>query len=334
MSPDDDEPAVESVRRRWLRRLAPWVITGTVVTAILIKYPIGRIVEEMDRGNAWRMAPVALLATLVLWFTATAGDYALLRPQTSGLGFGRLMRGKAGVSVLNAVGLALNYGGFAVWMRRALGLRWMTAVGTMLMITVGDLTGVSVIAVAALAFGGDALPADMHDRLWLIAPIVAGAAAGLLFLPGSRARPRPGGRPIFAPWRTVPRLHRLASLLSRCGTISVLIISSWAASRAFGLPIPFEAWASFLPVLLVIGAMPINIGGFGPVQAAWLLLFSPWATGPEILAFQFLWQLALATALVIRGAPFLRGVVADVARKPPAAAQVDGGQPAGAPPST
>jgi hypothetical protein len=115
----------------------------------------------------------------------------------------------------------------------------------------------------------------------------------------------------------VPRLYRLYSLAARCGTISVLIIATWVAGRAFGLPVPLKAWASFLPVLLVIGAMPINVGGFGPVQAAWLMLFGPWASGPAILAFQFLWHLALITALFLRGAPFLRDVVADVAKPTP-----------------
>lgn len=320
MTTSDEPPVrVESAPRRWVRRLAPWAITAAVVTAILVKYPISRIVEEMDRGNAWRMAPVAMIATLLIWFTATASDYLLLRPQVPGLTFVRLMRGKAGVSVLNALGMALNYGGFALWLRRALGLRWLAAVGTVLMITIGDLTGVAVVAIAALTLGGDALPADMHDQLWRVAPIVGVVAAGLLLV----ARPRGSHRPVLEPWRVVSRVHRLASLLARLGTISILILATWAASLAFGLGVPLKAWFSFLPVLLVIGAMPINVGGFGPVQAAWLLLFGPWATGPQILAFQFLWHLAMACSLLLRGAPFLRAVVADIsgaaspARPPP-----------------
>lgn len=308
----DADPPPESAWRRWLRRLAPWVITAAVVTAILLKYPISRIVEEMQRPNAWRMFPVAALATLALWFTATASDFALLRPQTTGLRFVRLLRGKAGVSVLNALGMALNYGGFALWLTRALGLRWTSAVGSVMMISCGDLAGVSLIAVAALVFGGDALPDGMRDSLWSVAPAVAVVATGLLFIP----RFGDGVRPVLDPWRRVSRLHRLASLGARFATISVLIVATWAASRAFGLPVPLGAWASFLPVLLVIGSMPVNVGGFGPVQAAWLVLLGPWASGPEILAFQFLWHLAMVTALFLRGAPFIRDVVADVARKP------------------
>jgi hypothetical protein len=293
------------------------VITASVVTAILLKYPIGRIVEEMQRGNAWRMIPVALGASAILWFTATASDFVLLRPQVRGLRFVRLMRGKAAMSMLNALGMAINYGGFVLWIRRALELRWSASAGTVMMISVGDLAGVSVIAVCALLLGGDALPADVRDQMWWIAPIVAVVAWSLLFVPG------PGmgvvdRRHVLVPWRDVPRRNRALSLLARCCTISVLILATWIAGRAFGLPIPLKAWASFLPVLLVVGALPVNVGGFGAVQAAWLLLFGPWANGPEILAFQFLWHLALAGSLVLRGLPFVRAAAADIARKAPA----------------
>ncbi len=300
----------DNPRWRWVRRLAPWVITAVVVTAILVKYPLGRIVEEMQRGDVLAMAPVALAATLVMWFTATTGDFVLLRPLAPRLRFLALMKGKAGVSVLNALGLALNYGGFALWIQRVVGCPWRTALGVILMLTLADLGAVSIVALGALIAGGDGLPAAVRDRLVVVAPALGGVALALLLA----ARPVAVRRGLFEPWRGVPRGHRAASVVARMGTISVLVVSTWAAARAFGLPVPFHAWASFLPVLLVVGALPVNVAGLGPVQAAWLLLFAPWASGPQILAFQFLWHLAMVCALFLRGAPFLRAVVGDIAR--------------------
>ncbi len=287
------------------------MITGVVVTAILVKYPIGRIVAEMQRGNALAMVPVALATTLAIWFTATTGDFVLLRPLAPRPPRYRyLLKSKAGLSMLNALGMALNYGGFALWIHRVCGCGWRASGGAVLMITLGDLVAVSFIGTAAVLLGGDGLPADTRAQLELVAPIVAGVSALLLFVPGT-ARP---GRAVFEPWRRVPRLNRLVSVMSRCGTIGMIILATWLASRAFGLPVPLQAWASFLPVLLVIGALPVNVGGMGPVQAAWLLLFAPWASGPKILAFQFLWHLCLVVGLFLRGAPFIRRVIADIAR--------------------
>lgn len=328
---DDVAPAPGTSERpalRWLRRLAPWVITGLVVTAILVKYPIARIVEEMQKGNVWGMVPVALGTTVLIWFTATTGDFVLLRrlaPRPIGYRF--LLRSKAGLSMLNALGMALNYGGFALWIHRVAGCGWRVSGGTVLMITLCDLVAVSIIGTAAVLLGGDGLPDEARAQLCIIAPIVAAVASLLLFVPAGGS----SGRAVLAPWRAVPRVNRLVSVLSRGGTIGMLILATWLASRAFGLPVPLKAWASFLPVLLVIGAMPVNVGGMGPVQAAWLLLFDPWASGPQILAFQFLWHLCLVVGLFLRGAPFIRSVIADIARGQAPSA---GGQPAAVAPST
>ncbi len=65
------------------------------------------------------------------------------------------------------------------------------------------------------------------------------------------------------------------------------------------------------PIILFVGAMPLNVGGFGAVTAVWLLM-TRWAPGEQLLAFQFLWNLMLAGAIVLRGLPFVRGVVREV----------------------
>ena len=135
MSEDAAPPTGTSERPvlRWVRRLAPWVITGVVVTAILVKYPIGRIVAEMQRGNALAMVPVALATTLAIWFTATTGDFVLLRPLAPRPPRYRyLLKSKAGLSMLNALGMALNYGGFALWIHRVCGCGWRASGGAVL----------------------------------------------------------------------------------------------------------------------------------------------------------------------------------------------------------
>jgi hypothetical protein len=68
---------------------------------------------------------------------------------------------------------------------------------------------------------------------------------------------------------------------------------------------------SYLPVILVVASLPVNVAGFGAVQGAWLLL-APWAPGERILAFSVLWQAFSAAALVLRGLPFLSGVMRDI----------------------
>jgi hypothetical protein len=50
------------------------------------------------------------------------------------------------------------------------------------------------------------------------------------------------------------------------------------------------------------------------VQATWVALFAAHAPGARILAFQIAYQLLGALALLLRGLPFLPGVMRDLER--------------------
>jgi hypothetical protein len=96
----------------------------------------------------------------------------------------------------------------------------------------------------------------------------------------------------------------------------------WAGANAFGMPIPLVAMTTYFPIVLLVGAMPVNVAGFGAVQGAWLLL-APWAeSGEQVLAFSTLWSLMVGVGVLLRGLPFVRSV----------AREIDRGAPVGEPP--
>jgi hypothetical protein len=293
--------------RRWIQRLVPWVIAGATLAVILWKYPLSRIADEVARGDAIAMIPCALGVIGLVWFTSTTSDFLVLRTVVPDLRFFPLMRGKGGISVLNALGPALNYGGHALWIHRRFGAAPAAAAGVLMYIALGDLVGVAIWATSSIWLGSD-VPESTRAGLGIAAPITLVVALTLLVI---RTR---SARPLLTPWRALPVLTRLAILGVRCATLGVIVTGTWAAMRGFGISVPFGAVATYLPILLVVAAMPINVAGLGPVQAAWLAVFAPWADGPTILAFQFLWHAMMLGALLLRGAPFLRQVVADITR--------------------
>ena len=97
---------------------------------------------------------------------------------------------------------------------------------------------------------------------------------------------------------------------------AVWVFATWLAMGAFGLDIPLVAVCIYLPVIMFVGALPINVGGFGAVQAAWLL-FAEYESAERILAFHFVWTLMVAAAVVLRGLPFVGQVLRDVAAPEP-----------------
>jgi hypothetical protein len=81
------------------------------------------------------------------------------------------------------------------------------------------------------------------------------------------------------------------------------------------MDVPLRVMGLYMPIILLVGSLPFSVAGLGAAQAAWLLLL-PWASGPRILAFQMLWQLFTGAGILLRGLPFLRRVVAEIAKGP------------------
>lgn len=297
--------------RLWVKRLAPWVITGLILAVLLYKYPIGEISDQVRQGNWPPLALYAIGLAILTLLIVSLADMIVIGRSLGPIGYPTVLAGKGGSSLLALLGYSFGQGAYGVWMVRKTDCEVRKGFGTVLYIMGSDLTALAVIATVTIHAGDAEMPGRSADVLGIIAPIIA-AVQLVLCLGGPFALRRMKDPPRFLkPWADIKALAYLANLGLRIGLISSAVVGTWAAATAFGMPIPFEAMATYLPVIMLIGALPINVGGFGAVQAAWLV-FEPWAPGEQILAFQFLWHLMVGAGLVLRGAPFVRGVYRDI----------------------
>jgi hypothetical protein len=168
-----------------------------------------------------------------------------------------------------------------------------------------DLGGIALVTSAATWIGG----ADVPGAVRVAALVAFAVPMGLAF-----GGPTLAGRtraPFLGAWREVPPLLGAAQILARAIDMAIVVVMAWSASRAFGLAIPFVAFATYMPVILFATSLPISVAGFGAAQAAWLV-FLPWARGEQILAFQLLWQVFMGLGIVARGLLFVRAVVREI----------------------
>ncbi|HUH01550.1 MAG TPA: lysylphosphatidylglycerol synthase domain-containing protein [Kofleriaceae bacterium] len=299
--------------RLWLRRLAPWVVTAAVLAAILYKYPIDRIYAELEQGDPLAVAPFAVLLPLCHLVVQAIWDRWIINAGTqSHLSYFQVVRGRAGTAVLLALGFAFSSGGYGLWIARRTGADVRTTLSVVVYGMMSTLIAICLIAGAAVWIGGVHLEADAQRTIGVIAPAVAGALVILaLIAPLLLVRRRNDARTLGAWARVGPGLFTV-NLLGRCLDVALIVGYTWLAARAFGLSLPLAVAASYVPIILFVGSLPINVAGFGAVQGAWLM-FTPWAPGERILAFQFVWHLMLSVVIVLRGAPFMRGVLREIA---------------------
>lgn len=307
--------------RWWAKRLAPYAIAAGAVTAILREYPPERIATEMARGHVLRMAPftipillvsVAVLGFADVWvFRRCVEAWAAGGNATRGASptWPRLVRARMAMAPLALIGYTAGVGGYGVWLARVTGSGAAFTSGMVLYTLASDLVAVSTVATLSIWVGGAEVSAGLRY-----------AAPAIVLVLGVVPLIHPSGLAVdklptfFRPWRYVPRTVALAQLAVRTTNTYWVSFWTWQAINAFGVPVPLSALTTYLPIILVVGSMPVNVAGFGAVQGAWLML-APWAeSGEQVLAFSVLWQLVFGAGLVVRGLPFLRAVVGEIDR--------------------
>jgi hypothetical protein len=293
--------------RTWARRLLPWLVAASVLAALLVRYRLADIVEQVRRGHALAMVPMALLMPIALLLVYATCDRIVLLACVRRLRYGEIVRGKAGSAVLMALGYLFGSGGYGVWIARRAGLRPSRAAGVLLYIMASDMTSVAIVAATSLWLHHLPVPAGLRavSTGIAISQVVLILVGPLNLL----RRPLPA---VFAPWQKVPPHWGLAQLAGRCLSMLIAISATFTAARAFGMPLPLGAVAAWLPVILLVASLPVNIAGLGAVQLVWLAAFTPWAPPTQVLAFQFLWQLMTGAAIVLRGLPFVRRVIVEI----------------------
>lgn len=278
-----------------------------VIFFISRQYSISAIRAEMAKGEWLPLIPLAFATYVASLAWVSAADRTVLRgllAEDLTPSYFAVAKGKAAAVVLHIVHYALGQGIYATWMARRTRLNLGQAGGLIFYIILGELGSVCLYAALVIGIGRPDVPSAVFP---LVLGIALAVIAAVVFLPVTRSE-RFGFLQI---WVKVGRSRGLAQLGIRVCQHATTTTATWLAARWFGLDIPMAVMLSYMPVILVVGSLPINVAGFGAVQGAWLLL-SPWAPAERVLAFSVVWQAVSALALVARGLPFLRGVLADI----------------------
>jgi hypothetical protein len=285
------------------------VFAALVIALIVRRYSPEAIYAEMTKGNSLPLVPIALGTFAVSLLFVCAADSIVFRGL---LDAGRVpayravIRGKAATVLLHIVHYALGQGAYATWLARKTGLTVGRVTALLVYVVAAELCSVCVYASVVMAIGKPQVPLAVPA---LAAAIALGLTGAVVLLPSLRGAL--GRFVIFGPWVRMSRGRGLLQLLARLPQHTTTTFGTWFAARAFGLEIPLWVMLSYVPVILIVSSLPVNVAGFGAVQGVWLLL-TPWAKAEQILAFSVVWQMASCFALVARGLPFVRGALADI----------------------
>ncbi|MBI4706169.1 MAG: flippase-like domain-containing protein [Deltaproteobacteria bacterium] len=309
--------------RPWLRRIGTWALTIALLGYVFYAVPLGRTWEAARSAG-----PAVVAVTLGYFLYSYAADvlatWATFRWYCAPLPLREVVAIRGATYLLAVVNYNLGQGGIVYVVGRKQGVGLARATGTVLLTM-----GVMLVALLVLAGAGSVLGPAGDPRLGLMRLVCAvGLALFVAYLAVIAVRPAR-----LASWGALGPLFdaglrgHAAAWLVRFPHVAGHVLFQWWLLRLFRVDISLAAAATLLPVIFVIGWLPITVQGLGTQQLAAMELLGPYVVAASaelqharVVAFSLTLSLLFTLCSVLTGLLWLGRVWAELTPAAPSPA--------------
>lgn len=316
-----------------MRRVLPFVGAALLIGYFLWSTDLHKFMEAMRMANLAKFATVVLVTTVAVWLydslclvwlvRATLGHRGKPRPVT----LADLAPVKAASYVLNILNYHAASMAMAWLVGRRKGVAFLEAAGALATLSWLDLLAVTGMAVTGLWLAPEVLGPHPALQVWLqaVAAIVFGLGllAVLVLQSGwnipilLRLRELPPLRPLAA----LSPLRMLQGLALRAVLIAAYTVAAEQIMRSFGMTPTWGRLFVAMPILTVVGTIPISVSGIGTTQVLMRSLYAPFVTdgrapGPVVDAYSTAMIVGYIAARLLVAAPYLRRISMELREKP------------------
>jgi len=303
-------PAVARRRTAWARGV-PVVLTVAIFLLIFWRIPFGAFWKALSGAH--------LLPFLVLMGSFSLGFFlldtfvlsTLIRWFHGPLPYRELLPVRAVTYLVSILNTQLAQGALALYIHRRFRTPLAQITSTVALMMLLETTNLILFAtLGAVAFPGGApllllaLPLVLVT-VWLLLISLARGKLGVL---GQRL----SNSGLLSTFRRA-RLGQCAVILGLKGCVFCLaLLVHSQALGFFGMAIPLARLVACLPVVFLVGALPITVAHLGTSQAAWIFFFSDYAPTADLLAYSLVSHMTFMLANGTFGVLFLPRAYSDL----------------------
>ncbi len=291
LPPEADAHATEDAanRRAPLARAIPWLVTIVAFGWIFATTDLQQMVDAVRQADWIQFFGAMMVLYSAVWFVDVAAiTWIYRRRHVPTIRFADVLPARGVTYILGIINYAAGAAAMALYFKRRYGIGAVEGGASLLLIMLVDL-GLLVLAVVA---GASMLPEQYQGAvMWLGLAFAAGAIGHLVFWrapfafgPVEPLRDRVRQHPSLRGFRDAPVLDYLVLGVLRLPVIGLYIAMHWFTLGAFrGIEVPLERLLVYVPIQMVIAALPISVSGLGTVNAAQRILYGPYATGEGLV---------------------------------------------------
>lgn len=291
-----------------LKRILPWVVAALILWFLFRGVAVEGVAASLRAADLGVFAPAAMLG-VTAWFLLESAAFAYLFSRFNAPLSWREARSMRGVTYLmTPINWNLGTAAIILHLRRSKGIAALEATSSLLLYGLFDGVVLGLLSVLGIAL----LPSarELHTIAWFASILLAVQVAFLgLFLlrwPRQAWAERLRSLRVFRSHAQVTWRDAAVLFAIRATYFSGFVLFFWAGVRAFGVSAPLSHMAAIVPIVLMVGAIPITPAGLGTQQAAMLALLAPYGSEPQILAYGLLYPIAIIVARLPIASLYLR----------------------------
>jgi branched-subunit amino acid transport protein AzlD len=288
------------------RAILPPLVTVSIFILIFRKVPFAAFTNALREADYVRFA-TALLPFSVFYFTLDAVVlWRVVRWFHGELALADLLPVRAVDYLLSILNHRVSQGAMVVYLARRLSTSLLEIASSILFLDLLQRTHLILWAGIGMALVSETLPTKL---LFVPLGLLAIWAVFLNYVHGGFAFL---GQYLSAPdWRLF-RTFRLAAanryahvLLLKAPLLLVAVFAHYHATRAFGFEIPMPRLLATLPIIFMVGSLPINVARLGTTPLAWIYFHGDVVAPPKLLAYSLAGHLTFMLANAALGLVFL-----------------------------
>ena len=312
--PGIPEPAsLEDISRKrtlWARGV-PIVLTVVIFFLIFWRIPFGAFWQALSKAQLLPFLTLMGSFSLCFFLLDTFVLSRLIRWFHGPLPYRELLPVRAVTYLVSIINTQLAQGALALYMHRRFRTPLAQITSTVVLMILLETTNLILFAtIGCLAFPGGAPLALLALPLILVLVwlLIMGLARGKLGVLGQRL----SGSELLSTFRRA-RLRHCVVILGLKGAVFFLALLVHSQALAFfGIHIPLMRLVAFLPIVFLVGALPITVAHLGTSQAAWIFFFSAYAPEADLLAYSLVSHLTFMLSNGTFGVLFLPRAYSDL----------------------
>ncbi len=322
----------------YLKHIVPWLVAAGIFVYLFHLYPPSKVWEALKYVNIPAFAAFSLAYFFFIFLVYSWVMTKVITKFSHAVRFGDIFAARGATYLIMVLNYPASQAAFAYYLKRRYNIPIFQALGIFFFIIVIDLLWIITLALAGSLFQEyDIAGVDLGHIVRTVA-LIAYAALFLWLAFWRRWPERLIGRHIRVPLLEKLRKKKVfhifdratvkdyvVTALQRTPIHFTIIISMYVVLRTFDAYIPFTKILGNIPIVFLIGTLPITPGGLGTTNALMVELLNKYLTGPifqngkitpqEILfTASLLWMFANYLLKVVVGFFFLRKVSRDLFR--------------------